>query len=556
MRFNHKTVLSPELRARVAEDAGIGGGNLLSSMVAINPYPDEPFIHSLTPIPYTDGETRVRFSLRDLDRLVQSWSVWYLEQGVRPHDRIAVFPPDSIQYFVHCFALAQIGAIAMLVNSNAQRESAAALCERSGAIGLYTDEERLGRLAPDLDRLALRWIRTVEDMPGPASATLPDDARFRHHPDDPVGLMHSSGTTGLPKPVIHTHKTILDGPKWRAVNYREEPDAVILNALPQSHQGCISFNAYAVLGGQPMVVWRDVRGAELATAVAEHEPTMVMAFGHAYPELAAVETPKGALDSVNIWVSMADAVHERHLKNVLARRSAHLPPAAFLDRLGTTELGWGVLMQPRTLATERNVRCVGKPVGYAEVAIVRENGTLAEPYECGFLGAKPPSMTVGYWGNQDTYYRSKLAGYWLTGDIAYRDEDDNFYQVDRAVDVVHTATGPGYSVQMEELILNEVAGVEDCTVVAGGYRDEKVAVAVVTGPDVDPEKVLFAANEALRAHGKPELSMVEVASAHGDFPLGVTGKSLKRFLRDKYRDLAVYVRDRRGKSLATSDALV
>jgi acyl-coenzyme A synthetase/AMP-(fatty) acid ligase len=556
MRFNHKTVLSPELRARVAEDAGIGGGNLLSSMVAINPYPDEPFIHSLTPIPYTDGETRVRFSLRDLDHLVQSWSVWYLEQGVRPHDRIAVFPPDSIQYFVHCFALAQIGAIAMLVNSNAQRESAAALCERSGAIGLYTDEERLGRLAPDLDRLALRWIRTVEDTPSPASATLPDDAWFRHHPDDPVGLMHSSGTTGLPKPVIHTHKTILDGPKWRAVNYREEPDAVILNALPQSHQGCISFNAYAVLGGQPMVVWRDVRGAELATAVAEHEPTMVMAFGHAYPELAAVETPKGALDSVNIWVSMADAVHERHLKNVLARRSAHLPPAAFLDRLGTTELGWGVLMQPRTLATERNVRCVGKPVGYAEVAIVRENGTLAEPYECGFLGAKPPSMTVGYWGNQDTYYRSKLAGYWLTGDIAYRDEDDNFYQVDRAVDVVHTATGPGYSVQMEELILNEVAGVEDCTVVAGGYRDEKVAVAVVTGPDVDPEKVLFAANEALRAHGKPELSMVEVASAHGDFPLGVTGKSLKRFLRDKYRDLAVYVRDRRGKSLATSDALV
>src|SRR4051812_38150572 len=254
-------------------------------------------------------------------------------------------------------------------------------------------------------------------------------------------------------------------------------------------------------------------------------------------------------------VAGGDGVRERHLKNAPARPPGAPPPAAFLDRLGTTELGWGVLMKPRTLTTPRQDRCVGRSVGFAEVVILRENGTLAEPYEYGFLGAKPPSMTVGYWGNQDTYYWSILAGYWLTGDIAYRDEDGYFYQVDRAVDVVHTAQGPGYSVQIEELVLNEVDGVKDCTVVAGGYRDEKLAVAVVTGVDVDPEKVLFAANEALRATGKPELAMVEVAGGEGDFPLGVTGKSLKRYLRDKYQDLVGYLRDRQDKNLATSAAL-
>ena len=65
----------------------------------------------------------------------------------------------------------------------------------------------------------------------------------------------------------------------------------------------------------------------------------------------------------------------------------------------------------------------------------------------------------------------------------------------------------------------------------------------------------IAANEALRAAGKPELAMVEVAGAEGDFPLGVTGKSLKRYLRDKYGDLVVYLGDRRSKNLATSAAL-
>ena len=555
MSFTHQTVLTPELRAAVAADLGIGGGNLLPRMLEINPFPDEPLIRSLDPIPYTDGETRTDFSLRDLDHLIQSWSVWYYERGVRPRDRVAVFPSDSVAYFVHYSAIAQIGGIAVLINAKAPRDSAVALAGRTGAAGLYTDRERLDRISPDLDKLALQWIEVAEDMPSPPSATLPDEWRFRHHIDDPVGMMHSSGTTGLPKPVIHTHRTILEGPKFRAVDYKEEPDARIMTALPQSHQGTISFTSYAVLAGQPLLAWRDVTGAELAEAVPVHRPTMVMAFGHAYPELAALPTPPGALDSVNIWVSMGDAVHERHLKNVLARRSADLPPAAFLDRLGTTELGWGVLMQPRTLTTERNDRCVGRSVGLADVAILRETGTHAEPYEYGYLGANPPSMTVGYWGAQDTYYRSKLAGYWLTGDIAYRDEDDYFYQVDRAVDVIHTAQGPGYSVQMEETVLNHVDGVADCTIVAGGWRDEKIAVAVVTGAAIEPETVLLAANEALRAAGKPELAVVDVADDDEAYPLGVTGKSLKRYLREKYADLAGYLSTRDGRSVATVDAL-
>ena len=249
MPFTHKTVLTPELRSQVAADSSIGGGNLLSSMLAINPYPDEPFIQSLTPVPYTDGETRTEFSLRDLDHLIQSWSVWYHAQGVRPRERVAVLPAR-----LHRILRALLGHRPAWRHRRAHQLAGAAgerggVVRAAGAIGLYTDQERLDRIGPDLDKLALRWIKTLEEMPSPASATLPDEARFRHHPDDPVGMMHSSGTTGLPKPVIHTHRTILEGPKFRAVDYKEEPDALIMTALPQSHQGTISFTSYAVLAG-------------------------------------------------------------------------------------------------------------------------------------------------------------------------------------------------------------------------------------------------------------------------------------------------------------------
>jgi hypothetical protein len=85
----HNTVLTPELRTTVASDSSIGG-NLLPSMLAINPYPDELFIQSLTPVPHTDGETRTEFS--STDHPIQSRSVWYWAQAW-PKDRVACFCP-------------------------------------------------------------------------------------------------------------------------------------------------------------------------------------------------------------------------------------------------------------------------------------------------------------------------------------------------------------------------------------------------------------------------------------------------------------------------------
>jgi hypothetical protein len=70
-----------------------------------------------------------------------------------------------------------------------------------------------------------------------------------------------------------------------------------------------------------------------------------------------------------------------------------------------------------------------------------------------------------------------------------------------------------------------------------------------------PARSAIARRWPLRATAKPALAMAEVASAEGDLPLGVTGKSLKRYLRDKYHDPIVYLGDRRVQNLATSAAL-
>lgn len=547
------TVLTPEQRSALAADATVGGGNLLRHAMASNPRPDLPFLHATRPIPTPSGELRHDFSLAEFDALAQSWSAWYLEQGVQTRDRVAIWFEDSLSYSLHFYALAQIGAVALLINSNASQAIATSLIEQTTPVGLYADQARLDLLGSTEALTSLKWTTSAEELPAPPAAKLPESAYWNHHDEDPVAILHSSGTTGRPKPTIHTHRSIVSGPKFRLVDHTEQPGALMMTALPQSHLGCVAYTVYAVLGGTPVVALSDGSGAELAAAVRKYRPTAVMSFAHGYAELANHDLEAGALDSVNVWISIGDAVHQAHITKVLSMRSEGLKPAAFYDRLGTTELGWGVLLKIRTLDSERNDRCAGKPVGVAEVAILRKDGSHADDNEVGLLAARGPAITPGYWADSDTTYRYKLGGYWLPGDMAYRDSDGDFFLVDRAADAIETDQGTGYSVFMEEVILNDVPDTGDVAVIAGRRGSTVVPVAVVTvgQSDPDPAKLLRQANEALQAAGHPLLGLLEIASDEADFPVGVTGKVLKRQLREKYADLAAYVRQAKGACLAT-----
>ena len=552
MSISAKALLSRDLRARLAADESLGAGNLLRKAIEVNPDPEAPFLTSGRPLITTSGQEQTDFSLADLDRLAQSWAAWYLEQGVGPRDRVAIFVEDSFAYSIHVHALAQIGAIAVLINSNVPKEIALALCRRTGPVGLYTDRARLARLGEAFELLdGLRWVQLAEDLPAPPAAELPEEARFQHAAEDPVVILHSSGTTGIPKPVIHTHATTVAGPRYRLENFTEVPDALMMAAQPQSHVGSIGYAMYAVLAGTPMVALYDPTGPELVDAIVRYRPTMVLAFAHAYSDLAGLRVPDGALDSVDGWISMADAVHEAHMKEILARRSNDLPEAIFYDRFGSSELGWGLMVARRSLSTQRSDRRMGTPDSLADFAVLRKDGTKVGTGEIGLIGVRSPTVTVGYWADSDMTYRSKLGGYWLSGDVGYRDESGTYFQVDRAVDVVETESGTGYSVLMEEVLLAELPDVLDCAVVAGKHAGHTVPVALITttSDEIDPEEILRTANAALRSTGHPELALLEVDD---DLPLGVTGKVLKNRLRQRYDSLERYLAEPGGKLLATS----
>lgn len=549
MPLTPKTMLSPEARRRLAELPGLGGGNAWRIAAETSPAPDLPVLLADKPLAGPDGELRTEFSVRELDALADAWAAWYLDRGVGPRDRVGVYLADTFAYQVHLTALARIGAIGVLINGRMLPEPALGLVRRTGAVGLFTDRERLERFAGRERELPeLRWTALDEEV-GVLGARAPLASQvFRHGADDAVVICHSSGTTGNPKPVIWTHRQSVSGACYRLLNHPEPEDVLVLAGAPQSHSSAIAFTFYSVLAGVPTVGWSDPTGPGIAKGCATHRPNVVLAFNEALSHLATHEYDAKDFDSVAVWVNLGDCGHDAHMRRLMelghstTPEGTRVPGSIIDDGLGSSELGWAALRRVLTPQSPTRARHLGTVVPIAEVAVLNEDGTEAGPDEVGLLGVRSESVAHGYWNDSDTTYRSMLGGYWLSGDLVRRAADGEFFHVDRAVDRIRTDAGDGYSALMEEELLLAVDELADCSVVAGRRLGRTVPAALVTlRKQVPAEDLLRRANAVLEGVGQPTLALLEIAPSPDAVPLGPTGKVLKRQLRERYAALEEYV---------------
>src|ERR1700753_1284146 len=139
MPFSSHTLRTPEERELLLRE-GFGGGNAWRFALESSRTPDLPVLVSAREL---DGVARTEFSLARLCALADSWSAWYLDRGVGARDRVAVYVEDSFEDQVLLTALAQIGAIPVLVNGRMPPEAALGVVARSGAVVLHTDPARL-----------------------------------------------------------------------------------------------------------------------------------------------------------------------------------------------------------------------------------------------------------------------------------------------------------------------------------------------------------------------------------------------------------------------------
>lgn len=539
------TIVSDAARAALAADATLGAGNFLDFALKASPAPDAPVLFMEKRWVSPRGKRYESLSLGDLRRESDMLSAWYFAQGVRQADPVAVYLDDGVEYLVHYLALVRIGAIPALTNGNMEPRIAAGHFARIGAVALYTEAVRGEAVQAHLpEGSSVKVIATAADLGraaagGTYGAPLPE--AFLHSAGDPIMIAHSSGTTGIPKAVPLEHDKFFHGVRYRLGMPRLPGGERILSSLPHSHNCAIAYIMLALLAGTPVYVTSDHRGAAVLDRIEEFKPSMVVSFPQTFVEMTECPLEEYDLNSVTLWFNGGDAAHEPHIRRLIKQGSRlrdgkRIPGSVFIDGMGSSEMGFSLFRNVHTPENGTYGRCVGTPLEWAEAAILDEAGRTLGPGKVGRLGVKAPSVTTGYWNDSALTAKSRLGGFFLTGDLAYKDDAGRFFHVDRVPDAIRTLGGTVYSLLTEEILLARVGEISDVAVVGrsdGGsaYQTALAFVRLRPGAVAEVEDLLTQANAVLAEKNLPLLDGVRLVGLD-DVPLGTTGKVLKRRLRE------------------------
>ncbi|MFE9425644.1 class I adenylate-forming enzyme family protein [Kitasatospora sp. NPDC006697] len=527
------------IRSLLAADPQVGAGNVLTSRIALGTGLDDPLLTFDTPV---DGRAaREPFTLRELDRAVRARAAALHALGVGRRDPVAVYTTAAADQVLCFLALTRLGAIPALLNPGVEGERAARYLARLGAVGILTDPGHRAALA-GYDPAAPVLADAAELGSGDPDAA---PAPYRHAADDPVAITHSSGTTGMPKAVVHSHQSLYASIRHRAALPRPQGIDRVLSALPAAHAATlIALNLALSFHGRLHLISRQT-GPAVLEAIERWQPLAVFGFATTWADLAGQDLSARDLSSVGLWWNTGDCAHEAHIRRLIAAgshqtvvrgRRGRLPGSVFVDGLGSTEMGHSHFHITHAPGTERYGRCVGRPHTFVDCEVVGPDGEPLGPGEVGELATASPTLALGYWNDSVTTYRTRLRGRFLTGDLMYRDEEGFYYHVDRLVDSVDLGGGRRlFTAMSEERVLARLPEVLDCTVVAVRHGDRVVTdVLLILADGADPAADRTAqVLAALEEHTAATVRSVLVVDGD-DLPLGPTGKVRKILLRERH----------------------
>jgi long-chain acyl-CoA synthetase len=355
----------------------------------------------------------------------------------------------------------------------------------------------------------------------------------RPAPGDPAFLTYTSGTTGLPKGAINTHRAVVHNAEVMTRWYDLGPGDVTVGMAPLFHiTGLVCHLAAARLSMTPLLLLFRFEPGEILRLIEHWRATYVI--GPLTAFIAMLEHPSFAQRDLSSLTKVASggapvypAVVERweeatgsyiHNSYGLTETTApsHLVPAGARSPVDAAS---GALS-------------VGVPVPNTRSKIVSvDDGRDLDPGEIGEIVTQGPMVTAGYWQRPEETAVA-LAGGWLhTGDVGTRDADGWFYIVDRIKDMINVS---GYKVwprDVEDVLYQHPAVLEASVVgVPDAYRGETVRayVALKEGGRATPEELVAHCRSLLAVYKAPrEVVLVDA------IPKTLTGKALRRELRER-----------------------
>ncbi|MDQ1064673.1 class I adenylate-forming enzyme family protein [Streptomyces canus] len=461
---------------------GLHLGLLPEMAAAVNPSTPITLDHDLDTFP----EAGRRLTVAQYAEYVDDLAARLWAAGVRSDERVVIYKTANADHWMLAAAVSRIGAVVVNLSPALDARTVGVLLQRLERPALLTDGAKLDLLdGLPLQDLTRRVITSAGDRPGTVSlAGLAGAPRVRpvvRPIDEAAVITHTSGTTGIPKLVVHTPRTqgLRLVPQWRLLSLLRKKETVAIH-VPFVHSRMVAAMSLALLKAHPVLLMREPDPAEVAGHFLEHRPVLIEALPNSLMEWEGLaEDPRMPFASVKVFSSTFDAIHPGTMSKLLGASAR--PGALFFQIYGQSEVGPAVgRAYFRRSAHKANGRCVGwaMPMGAARLRVVSRNGSPPSEKNPGFIEVAWDGLAKTYFGEQERYDTQRRGEWWRTGDVGYRTRFGCLHMLDREVDMI---PGVRSSLEIEDVVLSRL--------------DELTELVVVRGPDAEPVPVICTADD-------------------------------------------------------------
>jgi fatty-acyl-CoA synthase len=421
------------------------------------------------------------YSYHALNININRLSHYYLHLGIKKGDRVALLLRNSRQFIEIFFAVSRIGAILVPLNWRLALPELEFIIRDSGTDFIVFDyefmenAEKLRKILPVKTHMACiagegtkrqetpSWAIDCKDQIQSFSETRPD-LSWSAGDDDPHILMYTSGTTGLPKGAVLSHRKTFFNVLNANIYYDMTKADIGIVARPLFHSGGLIVEmAPVIYRGGTIVVQKKFTPVDILKTIEEYKVTVLELPATVYSFiLNECKIEDYDLSSLKCCFTGGERVSVALLK-AYAEKGLTLSQVYGLTEAST--LFW----LPMENAIEK-MGSVGQPVMHSEVNIVDEKGVPVKMGEIGEVVVKGPIVMNGYWNREDLTDEVIKDGWFYTGDLARIDNDGYVYIVDRKKDMFISGGENVYPAGIEKALLSHPAIIDTAVV---GVPDEK-----------------------------------------------------------------------------------
>ena len=476
------------------------------------------------------------------DQINMTANVLSKEMGVGQGDYVMHLMNNSLEWLITYFATIKLGAVIVPLNFRFVESDilyAAKVCKPKVFI---LGSEFLQVVAPIRAELLTvqHYLCVGENVPENMvdyqhTQQVADTSEALVSVDDQhdLAMMFTSGTTGKPKPVLHTHHSLNSTAIGNALSYAVQRNDNYVFFLPLYHSGVMFVWSGFYTTGACGTVLREFKEPKwIIEAMAEEKGTdIVFVVPVAVAVLNAIE--KGEIDLKDYDLSRwkyqglgAQPIPFEVIKNI----SATLP-GAVSNIYGITEGGGGGTFNLYPEDILRKPGSIGKPTFGVQAKVVDFEGREVGHSEVGELIFSTPRMMKGYYNNPELTEETLKEGWLYTGDLAKTDEEGFFYIVDRKKDMITSGGENIFPVEIEDALMQHPK-IDDVACI--GYPDERLVEIVMAIIQVKQGEVLT--EEEVLAFAKEKLARYKLPRkvTFGPVLRNATGKLMKPELREKY----------------------